>query len=149
MWKDRRTHFAVREEPGGDRTSRAGDLRPHRQQWALLIVNALGGGTLRFTELRTAVSGISHKMLTQTLRGLERDGLLDRHIHPTVPPRVDYTLTDMGHELRDKITGLCAWTRGNTSRIQAARQRFDGGPVSGADERDGLVASRRSTPWPR
>jgi DNA-binding HxlR family transcriptional regulator len=94
-------------------------------KWALLIVNALGGGTLRFTELRTAVQGISHKMLTQTLRGLERDGLLDRYVHPTVPPRVDYTLTDLGHELRARITGLCAWTRGNTTRIQAARLRFD------------------------
>lgn len=94
-------------------------------KWALLIVKPLGNGTLRFTELRAAVPGISHKMLTQTLRGLERDGILNRYAHATVPPRVDYTLTDLGHDLRSTVHKLCAWTRNNTTRIQTARHQFD------------------------
>jgi len=94
-------------------------------KWALLIINVLGDRTLRFTELRTAVDGISHKMLAQTLRGLERDGVVNRTVHPTVPPRVDYDLTEAGRALRDTVNGMCAWTRRYLGDIEAARQRYD------------------------
>ncbi|GAA1944366.1 helix-turn-helix domain-containing protein [Amycolatopsis minnesotensis] len=95
-------------------------------KWALLIINVLADDTLRFTELRAAVDGISHKMLTQTLRGLERDGLVHRTVYPTVPPRVDYYLTEPGQELRATVNGMCAWTRKHLRAIEAARRRFDG-----------------------
>ncbi|MEU0478794.1 helix-turn-helix domain-containing protein [Streptosporangium sp. NPDC006013] len=94
-------------------------------KWALLIVNVMGERTLRFTELRAEIEGISHKMLTQTLRGLERDGLVDRVVHPTVPPRVEYTLTAAGRELRDTVNGICGWTRRYLDHIEQARHRYD------------------------
>ncbi len=94
-------------------------------KWALLIINVLGERTLRFTELRTEVEGISHKMLTQTLRGLERDGVACRTVYPTVPPRVEYHLTEAGRDLRDMVNGMCAWTRRYLDEIEAARRRFD------------------------
>ncbi|GDY79299.1 HxlR family transcriptional regulator [Streptomyces avermitilis] len=94
-------------------------------KWALLIINVLGEQTLRFTEVRTAVDGISHKMLTQTLRGLERDGLVHRTVYAEVPPRVDYRLTEAGGALRDTVNGMCAWTRRYLDEIEAARRRFD------------------------
>ncbi|MEU0969985.1 helix-turn-helix domain-containing protein [Streptomyces sp. NPDC005917] len=94
-------------------------------KWALLIIEALGEGTLRFCELRNAVEGISHKMLTQNLRMLERNGLAERTVHPTVPPRVEYTLTEAGRGLRATVDGMCDWTRRYLGHIEAARQRFE------------------------
>jgi len=94
-------------------------------KWALLIIESIGDQTLRFGELRTAVDGISHKMLTQNLRMLERNGLLTRHVHPTVPPRVEYTLTESGQGLRLTIDGMCTWTRRYLVDIEAARRVFD------------------------
>ncbi|MFE3138592.1 winged helix-turn-helix transcriptional regulator [Streptomyces scopuliridis] len=94
-------------------------------KWALLVINTLADRTLRFNELRTAVDGISHKMLTQTLRGLERDGVVDRTVYASVPPRVDYRLTEAGRALRDTVNGMCAWTRRYLSEIEAARHRYD------------------------
>src|ERR1044072_5464001 len=79
-------------------------------KWALLIIEALGEGTRRFSELRGGVEGISHKMLTQNLRMLERNGLAERTVHPTVPPRVEYTLTEAGPGLRATVDGMWAWT---------------------------------------
>ncbi|MYV69056.1 transcriptional regulator [Streptomyces sp. SID2131] len=93
-------------------------------KWALLIIDVLGARTLRFTELRAEVEGISHKMLTQTLRGLERDGVVHRTVYATVPPRVDYRLTEAGAALRDTVNGMCAWTRRHLGEIEAARRRF-------------------------
>ncbi|KIF78277.1 HxlR family transcriptional regulator [Streptomyces sp. 150FB] len=95
-------------------------------KWALLIVNALGDGTLRFTHLHTAVQGISHKMLAQTLRTLERDGVVDRRVYATVPPRVEYSLTEAGRGLRDTVNEMCTWTRQHARHIEAARRHFDG-----------------------
>ncbi len=95
-------------------------------KWAMLIVNSLGAGTLRFTQLEAAVAGISHKMLAQTLRGLERNGIVQRVAHPTVPPRVDYTLTQSGRELLEVAVRICDWTRHNRERIEEARAAFDG-----------------------
>lgn len=94
-------------------------------KWALLIINVLDDRTLRFTELRTAVDGISHKMLTQTLRGLERDGVVHRKVHATVPPRVEYRLTEAGEALRATVNGMCAWTRRYLDEIESVRSRFD------------------------
>ena len=99
--------------------SRVGD------KWTVLVVEYLGRGPMRFTELKRAVGGISQKMLTTTLRGLERDGFVTRTVFPTIPPRVDYELTDLGRELLKPVKALGEWARANTSRINAARERFD------------------------
>lgn len=93
-------------------------------KWALLIIEAIGDDTRRFTELRADVDGISHKMLTQNLRLLERNGLVDRVVHPTVPPRVDYTLTEPGQALRKTVDAMCDWTQRYLREIETARQRF-------------------------
>ena len=95
-------------------------------KWALLIIELLGEGTLRFSELRSRVEGISHKMLTQNLRMLERNGLLVRTVHPTVPPRVEYTLTEAGHGLRATVDGMCEWTYRYFQHIESARRQFGG-----------------------
>ncbi|MFJ4795787.1 winged helix-turn-helix transcriptional regulator [Kitasatospora purpeofusca] len=93
-------------------------------KWALLIVEAIGDDTLRFTELRKEVDGISHKMLTQNLRLLERNGLVERTVHPTVPPRVEYTLTEPGRALRATVGAMCDWTHRHLDAIEEARRRF-------------------------
>ncbi|AIV35683.1 helix-turn-helix transcriptional regulator [Streptomyces sp. R1] len=95
-------------------------------KWALLIIEALGERTLRFSEVRGEVEGISHKMLTQNLRMLERNGLVDRTVHPTVPPKVEYTLTEPGRALRATVDAICEWTQRNLGHIEGARERFDG-----------------------
>jgi len=95
-------------------------------KWALLIIEALGERTLRFSELRTEVEGISHKMLTQNLRMMERNGLVERHVHPTVPPRVEYTLTEAGQGLRATVDAMCDWTHRYLAHIEASRRGFDG-----------------------
>ncbi|MFD3928695.1 winged helix-turn-helix transcriptional regulator [Streptomyces sp. NPDC058614] len=95
-------------------------------KWALLIIEALGERTLRFSELRNEVEGISHKMLTQNLRMLERYGLVERCVHPTVPPRVEYTLTEPGRGLRATVDAMCGWTHQYLGHIEASRRRFDG-----------------------
>jgi DNA-binding HxlR family transcriptional regulator len=96
-------------------------------KWAFLVVEFLGeAGTMRFGELRDAVGGISHKMLTQNLRMLERNGLIERTVHPTVPPRVDYTLTAAGAALRGVVDGMCGWTQEFLGHIEASRNGFDG-----------------------
>ncbi|MER5771915.1 winged helix-turn-helix transcriptional regulator [Streptomyces sp. NPDC001985] len=94
-------------------------------KWAFLIIEALGERTLRFSELRNEVEGVSHKMLTQNLRMLERYGLVARKVHPTVPPRVEYTLTEPGQALRATVDGMCGWTHRYLGDIEAARRRFD------------------------
>ncbi|MFE0379866.1 winged helix-turn-helix transcriptional regulator [Streptomyces inhibens] len=94
-------------------------------KWALLIIESLGERTLRFSELRNEIEGVSHKMLTQNLRMLERNGLIERTVHPVVPPRVEYTLTEAGQALRVTIDGLCDWTHQHLGHIEASRHRFD------------------------
>ncbi|MFE0426158.1 winged helix-turn-helix transcriptional regulator [Streptomyces sp. NPDC058953] len=95
-------------------------------KWAFLIIEALGEGTLRFGELRKEVEGVSHKMLAQNLRMLERNGLVERTAHATVPPRVEYTLTEPGQGLRATVDAMCGWTHEYLDRIEEARRRFDG-----------------------
>lgn len=95
-------------------------------KWTLLVLEVLADrGTLRFTRLAEAVGGVSQKMLTQTLRGMERDGLVTRTIHPVVPPRVDYQLTGLGFTLSAAFCGVWVWAAENLDRIEAARASFD------------------------
>jgi DNA-binding HxlR family transcriptional regulator len=94
-------------------------------KWTVLVVSLLGDGPKRFNELRRGLGSISQRMLTLTLRALERDGLLTRTVYPTIPPRVDYELTKLGHSLLDPVSQLGLWARKNRAAIQAARQRFD------------------------
>ncbi|MFE3229896.1 winged helix-turn-helix transcriptional regulator [Nocardia sp. NPDC059228] len=90
-------------------------------KWTVLIIDALAGGTMRYTDLQRRIEGISQKMLTQTLRELETDGFVIRTVHPTVPPKVEYTLTPLGYSLRTPITALREWIEANINEIEAAR----------------------------
>ena len=95
-------------------------------KWTLLVIGMLDAGPQRFTALRTSVPGISQRMLTLTLRGLERDGLVTRTVFPTVPPRVDYELTDLGRGLSDPVIKLGEWAQQHLPDIDTARKNFDG-----------------------
>ena len=99
--------------------SRIGD------KWTVLVVQTLGGGSKRFNELRREIPSVSQRMLTLTLRNLERDGLVSRTVTPTIPPRVDYELTDLGRSLQGPICGLATWATENVERIHAAQAQFD------------------------
>ncbi|AXK31444.1 transcriptional regulator [Streptomyces armeniacus] len=94
-------------------------------KWALLIISVLDERTLRFSELRREIDGISHKMLTQNLRMMERNGLVERNVHPTVPPRVEYALTEPGQGLLKTVDGMCDWTHRYLGHIESSRRRFD------------------------
>ena len=95
-------------------------------KWSVLVVTRLGERTLRFNELRRTIGGISQRMLTLTLRGLERDGLVTRTVFPTIPPRVDYALTPLGRDLLQPVSALGAWALRNQAKIARAREQFDG-----------------------
>ncbi|EEP73120.1 HxlR family transcriptional regulator [Micromonospora sp. ATCC 39149] len=94
-------------------------------RWSVLVVLTLAAGEKRFSELARHIEGVSQKMLTQTLRGLERDGLITRTVHAAVPPRVDYALTDLGRSLLDLVGGLEAWATTHLGEVEAARVRYD------------------------
>jgi DNA-binding HxlR family transcriptional regulator len=94
-------------------------------RWSLLVLYALEGGTLRFQQLRRVVDGVSQKMLTQTLRGLERDGLVRREVFASVPPRVEYSLTQLGASLSGIIAAVRTWAYDNMDEIDNARASFD------------------------
>jgi DNA-binding HxlR family transcriptional regulator len=128
----------------GDVLARVGD------KWSVLVVSRLGAGPLRFNELRRAIGGISQRMLTLTLRGLERDGLITRTMFPTIPPRVDYALTPLGRDLLNPVSALGAWAIRNQAKIARAREQFDGvcaasgkKPINGRANRTGFVQSAR------
>ncbi|MBV9796349.1 MAG: helix-turn-helix transcriptional regulator [Actinobacteria bacterium] len=93
--------------------------------WSVLIVAALAGGPLRYSQVAARIDGISPKMLTQTLRALERDGLISRTVFPVVPPRVDYALTDLGSNLLDLVKALTVWSEEHISDVLAARAAYD------------------------
>lgn len=96
-------------------------------KWTLRVAAALGrSDALRFTQLRDGIEGISQKMLTQTLRQLERDGLVTRRVYPVVPPKVEYRLTELGRSLLGSVTAICAWASQHQRAIEGARQSFDG-----------------------
>ncbi len=94
-------------------------------KWSVLIIVLLGDGTKRFNEIKRLVGGISQRMLTLTLRGLERDGLITRTLFPTIPPRVDYELTDLGRSLWAAVEPLGLWARDHVPDIHKAREKFD------------------------
>jgi DNA-binding HxlR family transcriptional regulator len=99
--------------------SRIGD------KWTVLVVQTLAGGSKRFNELRREIPSVSQRMLTLTLRNLERDGLVRRTVTPTIPPRVDYELTELGHSLQKPICGLANWALENVDAIHSAQAKFD------------------------
>lgn len=99
--------------------SRIGD------KWTVLVVQTLGGGSKRFNELRREIPTVSQRMLTLTLRNLERDGLVSRTVTPSIPPRVDYELTELGRSLQKPICGLVHWANDHVGEIHDARTRFD------------------------
>jgi DNA-binding HxlR family transcriptional regulator len=116
------------------------NIKPHRKEqcpairevlhrvgdkWSVQIVALLGDGPMRFSELRRNIEGISQRMLTLTLRGLERDGLVTRTVFPEIPPRVDYELTRLGNTLLEPISALADWASEYRTSIQEARERFD------------------------
>jgi DNA-binding HxlR family transcriptional regulator len=144
--KPRHTHLPGDCRAVGDVLARVGD------KWSVLVVTRLGEGPMRFNELRRSIGGISQRMLTLTLRGLERDGLITRTVFPTIPPRVDYELTPLGRDLLDPVSALGAWAIRNQSKIARARERFDGNcqasgkkPIRHHAGRSGLVQSASST----
>src|SRR5215213_7505214 len=99
--------------------SRIGD------KWTVLVVATLADGSKRFNELRREIPSVSQRMLTLTLRNLERDGLVSRAVTPSIPPRVDYTLTELGQSLQQPIRALSEWAVANIETIHAAQTRFD------------------------
>lgn len=94
-------------------------------KWSVYVIHMLGDGTMRFSELRRGIEGISQRMLTVTLRGLERDGLVSRKVYPVVPPRVDYALTPLGETLLETVCALFNWSEEHRADIDAARHRYD------------------------
>ncbi|SCE82050.1 DNA-binding transcriptional regulator, HxlR family [Micromonospora viridifaciens] len=94
-------------------------------KWSIGILIAASHGPIRFTELERQVAGISRRMLTLTLRNLERDGLLHRHVYPTVPPKVEYTATPMARELYESLVALTEWAERHRTAITAARAAYD------------------------
>jgi DNA-binding HxlR family transcriptional regulator len=94
-------------------------------KWSVFVIMMLGDGPKRFNELKRLIGGISQRMLTLTLRGLERDGLVTRTVFPTIPPRVDYELTDLGRGLSLPVQALGEWAKSHQDQIEAARSRFD------------------------
>ena len=94
-------------------------------KWSVMIIVALGSGTMRFTEIKRYIGGISQRMLTLTLRGLERDGLVTRTQFETIPPRVDYELTALGRSLRKVVEPLGAWARAHMNDMKRARETYD------------------------
>jgi DNA-binding HxlR family transcriptional regulator len=94
-------------------------------KWTVLVVGSLREGPLRFTQLRLAIGGVAPKVLTQTLRALERDGLVTRTVYAQVPPRVEYELTELGHTLQTPIAAIRDWAEQHMSAVVAARTRYD------------------------
>ena len=94
-------------------------------KWSLLVISQLGDGVKRFTDLKREATGVSQRMLTVTLRNLERDGLVTRTVYPVVPPRVEYELTSLGHTLLATVSSLVRWAEDNVDDIEQARMDYD------------------------
>ncbi|MBC9726174.1 helix-turn-helix domain-containing protein [Streptomyces sp. TRM68367] len=115
-----------------DRVSDGEQMCPHRlvlehvtSRWGVLVLIRLSEGPHRFSELRRAIGRVSEKMLTQTLQTLERDGLVHRHAKPVIPPRVDYSLTELGREAAEQVRALATWTEQRMGDVQRARRAYD------------------------
>ena len=109
----------------GDCKAVSGVLARIGDKWSVLIVTRLGAKPRRFNEIKREIGGISQRMLTLTLRGLERDGLVTRTVFPTIPPRVDYELTPLGRSLLEPVRALGDWALQHIGKIEAARNTFD------------------------
>ncbi len=103
----------------GDVLARVGD------KWSILIIAMLARGSMRFTELKRSIGSISQKVLTTNLRGLERDGYISRKVTPSIPPRVDYQLTELGHDVLIPVMDLAQWALSRRVRVEQARAKFD------------------------
>jgi DNA-binding HxlR family transcriptional regulator len=126
-------HIRVPALPRPPHAHEAGDCRAVASvlarvgdKWSVLLIMMLGDGPKRFNELKRMIGGISQRMLTLTLRGLERDGLITRTVFPTIPPRVDYELTDLGRGLAKPVQALGQWAFEHKQEIEGARSKFDG-----------------------
>lgn len=144
--KPRHTHLPADCRAVSDVLARVGD------KWSVLVVTRLGERPMRFNEMRRTIGGISQRMLTLTLRGLERDGLVTRTVFPTIPPRVDYALTALGRDLLQPVSALGAWAIHNQGKIARAREHFDDTcvvsrkrPLRRATARSGLVEAAHRT----
>ena len=115
----------MRDPNNGDCRAVSEVLNRIGDKWSVLIVATLADGPRRFNELRRDVPSISQRMLTLTLRGLERDGLVSRTVTPTIPPRVDYELTDLGRSLQGPVMALAKWAIANIGAIREAQERFE------------------------
>jgi len=138
--------------PNGMHDTDANPCQPTREllnrigdKWSLYIIATLADGTLRFNELKRRIDGISQRMLTLTLRGLERDGLIARTMYPTIPPRVDYELTESGKTLLEPVMGLVNWANNNQQAIAAAQKRFDEAPEPEQVSVQGVTYRRMTT----
>ena len=103
-------------------------------KWTLLVLEALEDGEMRFSRLRERVGGVSQKMLTKTLRQLERDGLVTRRVHPVVPPRVDYKLTPLGESLGKSVCGIWTWVEAHMKDVERLRRAYDSARASRQSE---------------
>ena len=108
----------------GDVLARVGD------KWSILLIAMLARGSMRFSELKRSIGSISQKVLTTTLRGLERDGYLSRKVTPSIPPRVDYELTELGHDVLVPVRALAEWALAQREQVEEARRQFDGATAS-------------------
>lgn len=112
-------------------------------KWSVYVIDALAAGTRRFSELRRDVDGVSQRMLTVTLRGLERDGLIVRQAYPVIPPKVEYSLTSLGRSLLAIVEALVAWSGDHITEVERARHRYDTRPRDAASR---AAAVRDDTP---
>lgn len=119
-------HIFVRVDPPEEHDCRAlvATLARIGDKWTVMVVGTLSNGPMRYNEIRRSVDGISQRMLTLTLKGLEADGLVSRTMFPTIPPRVDYELTELGRTLIGPLQVLYDWAAKHRPAIEAARQRF-------------------------
>src|SRR5262245_11039055 len=115
-------------------------LNSSRDKCRVLIIQKRGEGPRRFNEIKRIIDGISQRMLTLTLRNLERDGLVSRTVTPTVPPRVDYALTDLGRDLLVPVSALGQWAIQHTPCIEAARARFDASETAETPQQERVSA---------
>ncbi len=120
-----RSHTDVTDQVGNEACPITEVLDHVAGKWSIGIIVAAAYGPVRFTELERTIQGISRRMLTLNLRKLERDGLLTRTVHATVPPKVEYSLTPMAHELHKSLTGLVAWAEEHRTAITQARAAYD------------------------
>ena len=133
-------HTRVSDIESHDCRAVSGILNRIGDKWSVLIIQRLGEGSRRFNEIKRIIDGISQRMLTLTLRQLERDGLVSRTVTPTVPPRVDYALTDLGRDLLIPVSALGQWAIQHTPCIEAARARFDASEVAETPQQDRVSA---------